>query len=859
MFKTNSRKGIATAAALALGLSGLIATPAQAAVGLNVEPNKGSTYVVPVNDRMDIRVYTDGISTDLINTLKFKIESSGGVRVDYNTATSSPAGNTNATALSATSTSNVVTATKSAGVATVLSLAINGATYTSSSQTVTVTAWLDADGDDTVDDTYTAAAVAVRFLDGDDITWTTEFDTPVLGATSMDAFVSSANVNMQAITKNVFIQFKEGATFSEQVTASYNATAAKFKATASSASFRANTTATGSAAANISISGTVSARTYIAAASYGGTNALTTDGQAIGTNITRVVGATDVTAVEGISISATTVNTGVVDSRVTVSPAATTLKFTARAVSGSSVLKDKKVTFTVTEGAANGLDVGAVLKNGSTELKFTNAGVATDGAFTITTDAKGVATLDLGLTGVKKDNSFTIAAKTEGVAGQRTLTVTFKDAEAASVALMNAVDTANNSPILNIAAKDTALNLEFAVLDTYGALVTGAGYAVRLDSGAATVSNALSAGRTTVTWPGFAATGTYTVNATVLKNGAAVTGATAQAISVRVGTIGTPAAVSQTTTGLGTADVPTGTLTTVAWANADTRLGQSAADELDGGNFNLTGIVTDAAGAVVQGTTVTLAGTDVFFNVGDVLYTSGTATVVTDAAGSYSAKVYANKTGKKTVTITAGSATKTVDLYFVKAATSSGKVITITTTPATVDAGTTVRATVSLTDAFGNPVSADDAGGESVSITYTGPGFVSTIPTKFDSKGQALVSVLLGSKDSGDMVFSASYDRDGDGTTYAAVTGTKTITIGGSAAAPADAKLTVGSFKGYVAIYAKGYAGKKLSAKVAGKWLTVASLSDFQRVVRNTGAGYTIKVDLYIDGSLVKSETITTK
>ncbi len=109
------------------------------------------------------------------------------------------------------------------------------------------------------------------------------------------------------------------------------------------------------------------------------------------------------------------------------------------------------------------------------------------------------------------------------------------------------------------------------------------------------------------------------------------------------------------------------------------------------------------------------------------------------------------------------------------------------------------------------------------------------------------------------MVFSASYDRDGDGTTYAAVTGTKTITIGGSAAAPADAKLTVGSFKGYVAIYAKGYAGKKLSAKVAGKWLTVASLSDFQRVVRNTGAGYTIKVDLYIDGSLVKSETITTK
>ncbi len=86
------------------------------------------------------------------------------------------------------------------------------------------------------------------------------------------------------------------------------------------------------------------------------------------------------------------------------------------------------------------------------------------------------------------------------------------------------------------------------------------------------------------------------------------------------------------------------------------------------------------------------------------------------------------------------------------------------------------------------------------------------------------------------------------------------IVAPGTTAAPAsDQKLTVGSFKGFVAIYALNYTGQKLSAKVAGKWLVVEDLIRFQRVVRNTGAGYTIKVDLYIDGAFVRSETIVTK
>jgi alpha-tubulin suppressor-like RCC1 family protein len=86
--------------------------------------------------------------------------------------------------------------------------------------------------------------------------------------------------------------------------------------------------------------------------------------------------------------------------------------------------------------------------------------------------------------------------------------------------------------------------------------------------------------------------------------------------------------------------------------------------------------------------------------------------------------------------------------------------------------------------------------------------------------------------------------------------------IVGSEAGP---KLTVGSFKGYVAIYTKGYEDQRLSAKVAGKWLVVDSLDeswrgyDYSRSVRYTGAGFDILVHLYIDGQFVKTEKLTTR
>jgi len=73
-------------------------------------------------------------------------------------------------------------------------------------------------------------------------------------------------------------------------------------------------------------------------------------------------------------------------------------------------------------------------------------------------------------------------------------------------------------------------------------------------------------------------------------------------------------------------------------------------------------------------------------------------------------------------------------------------------------------------------------------------------------------------------------------------------------------KVNAGSFKGYVAVYAKGYAGQRLSAKIGNDWVIVSSLaSRFERITDFTGKGYQIRVRIYIDRKLEATINLTTK
>lgn len=72
--------------------------------------------------------------------------------------------------------------------------------------------------------------------------------------------------------------------------------------------------------------------------------------------------------------------------------------------------------------------------------------------------------------------------------------------------------------------------------------------------------------------------------------------------------------------------------------------------------------------------------------------------------------------------------------------------------------------------------------------------------------------------------------------------------------------LNAGSFKGYVALYVKGYGGARFSAKVGNDWIIVPIVdSSFERYVEFTGAGYEINVRMYINRELVTTKTITTR
>jgi hypothetical protein len=75
-----------------------------------------------------------------------------------------------------------------------------------------------------------------------------------------------------------------------------------------------------------------------------------------------------------------------------------------------------------------------------------------------------------------------------------------------------------------------------------------------------------------------------------------------------------------------------------------------------------------------------------------------------------------------------------------------------------------------------------------------------------------------------------------------------------------SAKVNAGSFKGYVAVYAKGYEGKRLSAKIGKDWVVVDSLdSNFVRITDFTGAGVNISVRIYIDRVLMATIPLITK
>jgi hypothetical protein len=265
------------------------------------------------------------------------------------------------------------------------------------------------------------------------------------------------------------------------------------------------------------------------------------------------------------------------------------------------------------------------------------------------------------------------------------------------------------------------------------------------------------------------------------------------------------------------------------------------------------GTVTTTNAAPVSGVAVRLSGTGMNFAshaaLADITRASNDSLVVfTDATGSYEAWVRSSVAGTQTISVDAQGATSSVNVRFQE---STGVAASMSlSVPSALTPGARADVVATVVDKFGKPVS-----GVTVNFKDNGPGVLNAATATTDIFGEAQVTLTTVAAESGTNTITAFATIAG-----ATVVQTATLTVGATATAAADAKVNAGSFKGYVAIYAKGYEGSRLSAKVGKDWVVVASLaSNFERVVEFTGAGYTINVPIYINRVLVDTIVVTTK
>ena len=265
---------------------------------------------------------------------------------------------------------------------------------------------------------------------------------------------------------------------------------------------------------------------------------------------------------------------------------------------------------------------------------------------------------------------------------------------------------------------------------------------------------------------------------------------------------------------------------------------------------DVAGTVKNAAGTAVPYAKVTMSAPKFLFNVdGSTNYVMDEITLIADSAGVFSVKVYSNSGGVNNIAISAGAATATQQLTYAGASAGAAADFTVTT-PGASEPGRTVDVTVNVTDVNGNGVE-----GASLTLSSTGPGYLINTSGTSLSDGTFTTKLLLGANDSGTAVVKVAITIDGS-----EVIKTSSISVGEGAVAAADKKVNAGSFKGYVAVYAKGYAGQRMSAKIGNDWVIVPSLaSNFERVTDFTGAGVDIAVRIYIDRVLMDTINLTTK
>lgn len=823
MAQNSTRRGLAWAAAASLIASLFGAMPASADANISLTPAKGTSTGMFIDQVFSLKAATLNATTDAsVGKLKYQIEKSATAGALLWTA-SSIAGDSmtpgNGASVSAAATMSVVVPVSATAVGTaknIFSMKLNDVTTSSASVDVKVTAFIDNDNDGVLDDSEPREAVTVNFLKYSSVTANVALTQPIVGDTKIKATGSISGINTDQLSTGYL---------SIKTVLSSSATASSVSGTATGGSVSpALTDHLSNGAA------TITSSTFVVGVSV--------SAQAVFNS--QLLGTAAVAAVKDRSITAWTISpvkgdnakasgSAEVEARVN-----SAFKVTVKALTNSTAVASVPGTLTLTTSETLS-STKYITVNGSNLT--TSAGV-TNYELALTTGAAGTVDVEVSTTGFGDNDTFSFVVtgqnlSTSSMMVTRTPVFTVKNLDGDSKLAGMGATTALNWSVVDqwsVLSKRTNQRLSFVVTNPTG-------MAAKLDA------VAVSAGK---------------VTANLVATPSTV-----------AGTIEVYAKLQEQNQDTGIFSDMSFTATTVSVIVSSsapafsTKPAASYSSSISYGTvWSYSPLV--AAGAIktsLGGASVTITGTDVIFWYDDATY-SGTVTIPTNASGNLEAfKLASRKAGTKVLTFKVGTTETTASYVVDEAIFDTGTNIAVSTQYIDADAATQV--TVTLTDANGNPVQTYGATSGSVAIDYVsnkGGAILGSIDGKTNAKGQFSFTILTGGNDNGSGTLTVTYNKNGTATaTKDVITKAFTMTVGKAPVAAAEGKLTVGSFKGFLAIYASGYEGKKLSYKVAGKWGSVASLKSFQRVVRKTGAGFTVKVDLYVDGSLVKSETVTTK
>ena len=884
MAKNLMKKGLAVIATSALGVAGLVvgATPAYAAGELKLESSAGTVMAVSADEAFTLKTsFVPGNSSSESALLHYKVTdvSSTPGQKQINYAANNSEGSVDehteltSTAIATNDSDNsaVVAGTGSADAVQYAGFAVTAAS-TSSTYKITVQAFIDSDGDNVMDDgEWNSNEVTITFLKHTSVGFDVTMSGVTRQSTAVQVRATSSVVNIQQMYNDAttegskfIVDLDDNANFgndvdSTDVLATYDSVNKWLEADFTPAALAASESVR---ATMYLVNGSADGMVEIENAQVSTSSALTTRIQSVGV-ATIQAGAADVTVVDNMDVSDATAGTNAASFAAGSGSFAVTTAITYASGYGAG---DTTVTWTVTEQGANTIQAdGSVTAGGVTLVNNLSSGDDQLIRTTTGTDADGVATLVVSYAGLDAGDKFQISADIEGTTAAE-LTLTGVARALTTVENTNAIGTNNDSAEL-VFPTGADVVLTYAAVDQFGKAWTTAGGNITVTFNGNSGTGAIANGVATVAVPAFDAdeTGSFTTSTTTNYNGSGA-GVTEPNVEVTIGTQATATAVTATGNQYITAGTYDGVLNLKDPKNADTRKGEAAPSVTASSNATITGTVTDADLNPIAAN-VTLSSPGAMFEA-DGVWSLDSITVRSTASGAYTAELYSNKAGDITVTVTAGSGSATEVLYYAAAADSKGTSLTVTA-PSYVLPGSTLQIKGALTDKFGNGV---DAGGTNTSaagadfkITYTGPGLlVGTTPTSTDADGNANVNYLLGQNDSGSITVTYSYDANGDADYKDSgdLVVTKTITIGTE---PAAKKVNAGSFKGYVAVYAKGYEGQRLSAKIGNDWVIVDPIVNNQengtlhRTVDFTGAGVDITVRIYIDRVLTATIPLTTK